>query len=188
MRLERREFLLGQHKIGVVVGRERSHAFNLYFLGHNLGAQDGGGFNQCSRLAINLQNAGGLLRLGHGVFGRRQILLRLFHLLLKEESAPCSLSNRQGRGELSKFLHIAVGQLGSPVGIMILNCETDQPILGSRHRRGAALEFLACLGYSLGVILLHQAKALDHRVFDGTAGQQRDIHVGRVFEAKTASC
>ena len=63
LRLQRRKFLLGEDEIGVVVGREGSHAFNLHLLGHDLAAQDGGGFDQRSRLTVNLQNAGRLLSL-----------------------------------------------------------------------------------------------------------------------------
>ena len=69
LRLQRSQFLLGKNQIGIVLGGKRSHAFNLHFLGHHLGAQDSGGFNQGSCLTINLQNASGLFGLGHRIFG-----------------------------------------------------------------------------------------------------------------------
>ena len=185
LRLQSSKLLLGKNEIGIVFSSKRSHAFNLHLLGHHLGAQDSGGFNQGSCLTINLQNASGLFVLVIASSASVSFSLACCNLLFKEQPAPRSLGNRQRGREFSEFFHPSIGQLSSPLRVAVFDRKADQPILGPGNSRRATLQLLSRIRHSLFVIFLHQAKALDHCIFDGPAGQQGDVHIGRVLESKT---
>jgi hypothetical protein len=67
---------------------------------------------------------------------------------------------------------------------MVLDGKADQAILRARESRSVALQRLPGVRHSLRVVFPHKSKTLDDSVLNGATGQQRDIHVGRAFQAE----
>ena len=76
-------FLLRLDQLGVLSGRIGLHGLDLHFFAGDLRAQAGRGLDQRLCLAVQLDQAGRLLRLLQRHFRIGQIVFGLFQLLLK---------------------------------------------------------------------------------------------------------
>src|SRR5947209_1384922 len=178
LRLERGKLLLCQQEIGIVLSGERAHSLDLHFFGHNLSAQYSRGFDQRSRLTVNLQNSSRFLGLSHGFLGRSEFILGGLQLLLKEQAASGSFGDGQRCRKLPKLIDVTIGQFGGTFWVPVLDRDADQTIFSPSNNASTALEFLSCVRHALLTIFFHQTESPNGGVFDSPACQKRNVHVG----------